>query len=252
MSSNSALARPTERPPTIVVSDLYKIYDTGAEQVHALDGISMTVNEGEFVAIMGPSGSGKSTCMNILGCLDRPTRGHYELDGIAVANQTDDELAMVRNRKIGFVFQSYNLIPRTTALDNVTVPLKYAGISGREQHQRALAALDRVGLAGRIHHRPNEMSGGQQQRVAIARALVTNPAILMADEPTGNLDSRTSEEIMALLQALNDSGMTIVMVTHEAEIAAHCKRAISFRDGKIELDEPILDRIITTPRPAAT
>ena len=229
---------------TIVVRDLHKIYDTGAEQVHALAGIDLTVRAGEFVAIMGPSGSGKSTAMNILGCLDRPTRGDYWLDGEEVSELSDDELAAVRNRKIGFVFQNYNLIPRTTAIENVTVPLKYGGVRGPEQRERAIAALERVGLGERLTHKPNEMSGGQQQRVAIARALVTEPAILMADEPTGNLDSKTSEEIMALLQELNDSGMTVVMVTHEPDIAAHCKRMVTFLDGRIESDVPVNDRII--------
>ncbi|MBI5833706.1 MAG: ABC transporter ATP-binding protein [Armatimonadetes bacterium] len=233
-----------ERSETIVVRDLHKIYDTGAEQIHALAGIDLTVRAGEFVAIMGPSGSGKSTAMNILGCLDRPTRGSYHLDGEDVSDLSDDELAEVRNRKIGFVFQSYNLIPRTTAIENVTVPLKYAGVRGPEQRARAIAALERVGLGERLHHKPNEMSGGQQQRVAIARALVTAPAILMADEPTGNLDSRTSVEIMALMQELNDAGMTVVMVTHEPDIALHCKRMVHFRDGCIELDEVVKDRTI--------
>jgi len=233
-----------ERSETIVVQDLHKIYDTGAEQVHALAGIDLVVRQGEFLAIMGPSGSGKSTAMNILGCLDRPTKGIYRLDGEDVSHLSDDELATVRNRKIGFVFQSYNLIPRTTAIENVTVPLKYAGVRGAEQRERAIAALERVGLGERLTHKPNEMSGGQQQRVAIARALVTEPAILMADEPTGNLDSRTSEEIMVLLQSLNDSGMTVVMVTHEPDIAQHCKRMVAFRDGRIESDVLVTDRIV--------
>jgi putative ABC transport system ATP-binding protein len=226
----------------VLVEGLTKTYDTGGTPVHALRGVSFEVMPGEFVAIMGPSGSGKTTMMNLLGCLDRPTAGRYLLDGEEVSTLNDDELAYARNKKIGFVFQSYNLLARTTALENVTVPMKYAGVRHGEQVERAKDALQKVGLGDRLDHKPNEMSGGQQQRVAIARALVTRPAILMADEPTGNLDTRTSEEIMALLQGLNDGGMTVVMVTHEEDIAEHCKRIIRFRDGRIENDGPVLKR----------
>jgi len=213
-------------PATIVVETLTKTYNTGGTPVHALRGVSFEVMPGEFVAIMGPSGSGKSTVMNILGCLDRPSTGRYWLDGEDVSNLNDDQLAHARNRKIGFVFQSYNLIPRTTALDNCTVPLKYAGVRAADQKRRAIEALTLVGLGDRMEHKPNEMSGGQQQRVA----------------PTGNLDTRTSEEIMALMQQLNDTGMTVVMVTHEDDIAAHCKRVIRFRDGRVERDELVGER----------
>ncbi|MCC7494046.1 MAG: ABC transporter ATP-binding protein [Fimbriimonadaceae bacterium] len=233
---------------TLELRGISKIYDTGAERVAALGGIDLTVQRGEFVSVMGPSGSGKSTLMNILGCLDRPTDGQYFLDGEDVATFEDDALARVRNRKIGFVFQSYNLLPRTTALQNVTVPLKYAGVAHDEQLRRASAALALVGLSDRAHHKPNEMSGGQQQRVAVARALVNNAAIILADEPTGNLDTRTSEEIMGLLQQLNDQGVTIAMVTHEEDIARHCRRIVRFRDGHIEHDEPVGDRRILAPR----
>jgi len=233
-----------ETPPSIALEHVTKIYDTGAEQIPALAGVSLQVHEGEFLSIMGPSGSGKSTMMNILGCLDRPTGGRYWLDGEDVAGLDDDRLAQVRNKKIGFVFQSYNLLARTTALDNVEVPLKYAGVLPALQRERAMAALERVGLGDRMSHKPNEMSGGQQQRVAIARALVNEPMMILGDEPTGNLDTRTSEEIMALLQELNEQGVTIVIVTHEEDIAEHSKRIVRFRDGLIEKDETVVSRRI--------
>ena len=234
----------SEQPATIVLKDIAKVYDTGAVQVHALRDVSLEVHPGEMLSIMGPSGSGKSTMMNILGCLDRPTAGSYVLDGLDVASLEDDDLARIRNQKIGFVFQSYNLLARTSALDNVSVPMKYAGVPHDEQVQRALEALEHVGLGDRVEHKPNEMSGGQQQRVAIARALVNRPAILLADEPTGNLDSHTSEEIMALIQQLNDQGMTIVMVTHEEDIAEHSTRVVRFLDGRLESDETVNNRRI--------
>ncbi len=233
-----------EQQATIELNGITKVYDTGVVQVSALAGVSLAVHKGEFVSIMGPSGSGKSTLMNILGCLDRPTAGSYYLDGADVAALDDNALAEVRNLKIGFVFQNFNLLSRTTALANVTVPLKYAGVPPAEQQERAIAALERVGLGDRMHHKPNEMSGGQQQRVAVARALVNRPAIILADEPTGNLDTRTSIEIMALLQDLNDTGVTIVMVTHEEDIAEHSRRIVRCRDGRVEHDETVESRKI--------
>lgn len=213
-----------------------KIYRSGAEPVRALDGIDLSVNEHEYVAIMGPSGSGKSTMMNILGCLDTPTGGRYFLDGTDVSHMSDSQLARVRNRKIGFVFQSFNLLPRYDALENVAFPLIYSGVRRSERLERARAALDAVGLSQRFSHLPGEMSGGQRQRVAVARALVTEPAIILADEPTGNLDSATSEEIMALFGDIYGKGNTVILVTHEEDVARHARRIIRLRDGRIESD----------------
>jgi len=221
----------------IVLRDVTKVYRMGTVEVHALRGVSLEIGDGEFVAIMGPSGSGKSTLMNILGCLDVPTSGSYLLDGVEVAGLTDDELAVIRNRKIGFVFQSFNLLPRLSAVEQVGVPLAYARVPTRERRRRAIAALEAVGLGDRLHHKPTELSGGQQQRVAIARALVTQPSIILADEPTGNLDSRTSAEIMAIFERLHADGITLVYITHEAEIAAHAQRVITMRDGQVVADE---------------
>ncbi|HEX9549299.1 MAG TPA: ABC transporter ATP-binding protein [Acidimicrobiales bacterium] len=220
----------------ITLEGITKVYRTGEVEVAALKGISIHIPEGEFVAIMGPSGSGKSTLMNLIGCLDQPSSGRYILDGYDVSALTDDQLAWIRNRKIGFVFQSYNLIPRASAVHNVEMPLIYAG-DNQQRRERAMAALDSVGLLERAGHLPNELSGGQQQRVAVARALVTDPAILLADEPTGNLDSESSLEIMKLLRDLNQQGRTIVLITHEPDIAAFAQRAVRVRDGVIVSDE---------------
>jgi putative ABC transport system ATP-binding protein len=225
----------------ISVSNLQKTYYMGDFAVRALKGVSVEIAAGEFVAIMGPSGSGKSTFMNIIGCLDKPTSGTYALDGIAVAGMHDDDLAAVRNRKIGFVFQTFNLIPRRPALKQVVLPMLY-NPDATDPEERAIAALERVGLGDRIHHRPNELSGGQQQRVAIARSLVNNPAIILGDEPTGNLDTRTSEEIMAIFQELHAEGKTIIIVTHEEDIALHAQRIIRFKDGHIIEDVPVAQR----------
>ncbi|MHB8959478.1 MAG: ABC transporter ATP-binding protein [Candidatus Limnocylindrales bacterium] len=219
--------------PIIDLVDATRVYDLGRVQVRALAGASLRVGEGEFVAIIGPSGSGKSTLMNILGCLDRPTGGRYVLDGVPVEELSDDGLALVRSRMIGFVFQNYNLLPRTSALENVATPLLYQGVGRRERHERARAALERMGLADRMDHEPSELSGGQQQRVAIARALVTNPRLILADEPTGNLDSHTGEEVLQLFHELNDAGSTIVLITHDSDVAVRAGRQIHVRDGRI-------------------
>lgn len=223
--------------PTIHVEHLTKDYHLGATVVHALRGVTLDVYPGEFVAVMGASGSGKSTFMNLVGCLDRPTSGTYLLDGIDVARLDADALAFVRSRKVGFVFQGFNLLPRMTALGNVALPMIYSGVPKKMIEERAMAALALVGLADRAGHRPSEMSGGQQQRVAIARSLVNGPSIILADEPTGNLDSRTSVEVMAILQRLNAHGITIVLVTHEPDIATYCKRIVRFRDGRVIQDQ---------------
>jgi putative ABC transport system ATP-binding protein len=228
----------------IKIKALNKIYDTGKIQVHALKDVELTVEMGEFVAIMGPSGSGKSTFMNILGCLDSFNSGYYELDEIDVSKMDQKRLAEIRNTKIGFVFQSFNLLPRMTILKNVELPMAYAGIGNRERWEKALWALDKVGLSDRLDHKPNEISGGQKQRVAIARSLVNSPSIILADEPTGNLDSKSGEEIMRIFQKLNDEGVTVILVTHEPDIAKHTKRIVAFRDGKVVKDEKVLDRII--------
>jgi putative ABC transport system ATP-binding protein len=230
----------------ISVEDLRRVYHVGDVDVHALRGISLTIEAGEFVAVMGSSGSGKSTLMTILGGLDRPTAGRYRLDGIDMQDLSRDGLADVRNRKIGFVFQSFNLLARTSALENVELPLLYArkAPAATERRRRARAALARVGLADREDHHPNQLSGGQQQRVAIARALVNDPSIVLADEPTGNLDSRVSEEVMALFQELNDAGNTIVIVTHEHDIAQHARRKVVLKDGRVLRDEPVEGRAI--------
>jgi putative ABC transport system ATP-binding protein len=220
----------------ITTHDLWKTYVMGDEEIHALRGLSINIDRGEYVAIMGPSGSGKSTLMNLIGCLDTPTKGSYQLNGKEVASMNDDDLARIRNEEIGFVFQTFNLLPRATALHNVELPLVYAGVSSKDRQTRAMQALEKVELTSRSTHRPNELSGGQRQRVAIARALVNNPSILLADEPTGNLDSKTGEEIMAVFSRLHQAGNTIILVTHEADIAAHAHRVIYVRDGQVEKD----------------
>jgi len=227
--------------PLIEVHDITKVYRMGHDiEVHALRGVSLQVDEGEFLSIMGPSGSGKSTLMNVLGCLDQPTSGEYYLDGVDVKRLNDNALAEIRNHKIGFVFQTFNLLPRTTALENVELPLIYRGVGGRERRRRVTKALEMVGLADRIHHRPNELSGGEQQRVAIARALAAQPDIILADEPTGNLDSRSGAEIVAIFQRLNrELGITVVFVTHDPEIAAHTRRIVQLLDGRIVGDEVV-------------
>lgn len=242
----------TQKPPALIaVSSLRKTYEMGGESVHALAGVTLEIMRGDFVAVMGPSGSGKSTFMNLLGCLDRPTSGAYLLDGIDVSSLNRDQRAEVRNSKIGFVFQGFNLLTRTSARENVELPLAYAGVGGKERVLRATQALQHVGLASRVGHHPNQMSGGQQQRVAIARALVTNAPLILADEPTGNLDSKTSEEVMELLCRLNqERGVTIVLVTHETDIAEFAARLISFRDGIVEVDRRNDKRRVVKPLPS--
>jgi putative ABC transport system ATP-binding protein len=230
----------------IATEALVKDYHLGPHVVHALRGVTVRVEPGEFVAVMGPSGSGKSTFMNVLGCLDTPTSGRYLLDGVDVSTRSRDELAGIRNGRLGFVFQQFNLLPRTTALENVELPLLYAGAPVRQRRERARARLADVGLEDRADHHPSQLSGGQQQRVAIARALVNDPVVLLADEPTGNLDTRTSAEILALLQRLNRQGLTIVLVTHEADVAEHAGRVLTFRDGRLRTDE-----VVPAPRDAA-
>ena len=228
----------------INIEHIAKIYQVGSEEVHALADVSLKIDKNEYVAIMGPSGSGKSTLMNILGCLDTPTRGLYDFKGTNVSQMNDNELASIRNKEIGFVFQTFNLLPRSNALHNVELPLIYAGISSSERKERARIALDNVGLSYRVHHKPNELSGGQRQRVAIARALVTSPSIILADEPTGNLDTKTGEDIMSLFNDIYEQGNTIILVTHEEYIAEHAARIIRLRDGLIEKDENVTKRFV--------
>ena len=223
--------------PTLVIDNLVKTYVMGAAEVHALRGVSLRIDRNEYVAIMGPSGSGKSTLMNMIGCLDTPTSGSYLLEGRSVREMSDRQLAEVRNKRIGFVFQTFNLLPRATVLANVELPLVYGGVGKAERRKRAAEAIAMVGLSDRIHHRPNELSGGQRQRVAMARALVGNPSIILADEPTGNLDSATGEEIMSVIDELHARGQTVIVVTHEDHVAAHARRVIRLRDGMIEQDE---------------
>jgi putative ABC transport system ATP-binding protein len=233
----------------IEIRNVTKVYDMGAEKVHALNGVDLEIERGEYVAVMGSSGSGKSTLMNLLGCLDTPTSGVYRLNGVEVQGLGDQELAAIRNKEIGFVFQTFNLLARTDALHNVELPLIYAGEGRQERREKAKRALEKVRLADRTHHQPNELSGGQRQRVAIARALVNNPSILLADEPTGNLDSATSAEIMALFDELHRTGNTVILVTHEQDIAAHAKRRVTLRDGKVVTDERAAE-LVEASRPS--
>ena len=242
VNQNEQASAPSVGNAVLRVEDVHKYYELGETRVHALRGVSLEIQRGEFVAIMGASGSGKSTFMNILGCLDRPSSGKYLLESMDVSRHDKKALARIRNQKIGFVFQGFNLLARTTALENTALPTLYTKIAKGEGQKRAVEALTLVGLADRVEHFPSQMSGGQQQRVAVARALVNHPSILLADEPTGNLDSRTSVEIMEVLQDLNDKGLTIVMVTHEHDVAQFAKRVLVFRDGKIRKDDPVLDR----------
>jgi putative ABC transport system ATP-binding protein len=235
--TSAALARDAWAGPIIHTEDLWRTYQMGSEEIHALRGVSFEIQPGEYVAVMGPSGSGKSTLMNLIGCLDTPSKGRYVLRGKVVSEMNDDELAAIRNREIGFVFQTFNLLPRATALHNVELPLVYAGIPKEKRIELAKRAIERVDLTERMTHKPNELSGGQRQRVAIARALVMDPSILLADEPTGNLDSATGEEIMKLFEKLHEKGHTIILVTHERDIADHAHRTIHIRDGRIESDE---------------
>lgn len=234
--------------PLINIKEIGRKYVIGTEVIHALKSVSLEINKGEFVALMGPSGSGKSTLMNILGCLDTPNKGDYILNGTNVSHMTDDALAEVRNKEIGFVFQTFNLLPRSTSLDNVALPLIYAGASKKDREERARIALENVGLGNRITHKPNELSGGQRQRVAVARALINNPSIILADEPTGNLDTKTSIEIMALLEEIHSKGNTIILVTHEEDIAQHAHRIVRMRDGLIEKDYLNTDIKTVSPR----
>lgn len=227
----------TEKKPIIQINNIIKTYEMGNNIIHALADVSTQIYKNEYVALMGPSGSGKSTLMNILGCLDSPSSGTYFLNNTEVSKMSDDDLATVRNKEIGFVFQTFNLLPRLSALENVALPLVYAGLSQKERTEKAMKALNDVGLGNRSHHKPNELSGGQRQRVAVARALVNSPSIILADEPTGNLDSKTSYEIMALFEAIHDNGNTVIIVTHEPDIALHAHRIIKMKDGKIETDE---------------
>jgi putative ABC transport system ATP-binding protein len=231
--------------PLITIKDIGRKYVIGTEIIHAIKSVSLTINKGEFVALMGPSGSGKSTLMNILGCLDTPTKGDYILNGINVSQMTENQLAEVRNSEIGFVFQTFNLLPRNSALDNVALPLVYAGVSKEQRQERARKTLENVGLGHRVDHRPNELSGGQRQRVAVARALINNPSIILADEPTGNLDTKTSIEIMGLIEDIHDKGNTIILVTHEEDIAQHAHRIVRMRDGLVENDyvNPNIQRV---------
>lgn len=226
----------------ISIENISKVYRIGVEEIRALDDVSLRIDKNEYVAIMGPSGSGKSTLMNILGCLDTPTEGAYNFNGVNVSGMSDNQLAVVRNKEIGFVFQTFNLLPRSDALHNVELPLIYAGVASAERKERAREALMEVGLGDRIHHKPNELSGGQRQRVAVARALVTRPSIILADEPTGNLDSKTGNDIMNLFNQIYENGNTIILVTHEEDIAEHAARIIRIRDGNIERDEPVINR----------
>lgn len=238
----------SQQEPLIKIRDIGRKYVIGAETIHALKSVSLDIHKGEFVALMGPSGSGKSTLMNILGCLDTPTRGEYMLNGQNVSDMTDDELAAIRNKEIGFVFQTFNLLPRSTSLDNVALPLVYAGLSKAKRQEKAQAALESVGLGNRVTHKPNELSGGQRQRVAVARALINNPSIILADEPTGNLDTKTSIEIMGLLEEIHSQGNTIILVTHEEDIAQHAHRIVRMRDGLIEDDYINPDIKLVSPR----
>jgi putative ABC transport system ATP-binding protein len=249
VASSSAAPRlhGAEQSPVIEAEGIVKIYRTGDVAVHALRGVSLSLEGGDFVAIMGSSGSGKSSFMNVAGCLDRPTSGCYRLDGADVSRLSRDALARVRGRSIGFVFQGFNLLPRTSALENVELPMVYQGVAARERRNRAAEALSRVGLGGRLDHTPAQLSGGQQQRVAIARALVNRPRLLLADEPTGNLDSKTSVEVMALFQELNDEGLTVLLVTHEPDIAEHARRVVTFKDGLILSDVAVAHRRAAAP-----